>query len=76
MQQCIKILLYLILNEAQHVSGDTQPIIRRLKLQKQPLVCIIPWKVVGSAVVGRSQTVYTLPDNVQQLQVHDVLSVR
>jgi len=27
MQQCIKILLFLILNEAQHVSGDTTPII-------------------------------------------------
>jgi len=38
MQQCIKILLFLILNEAQHVSGDTPPIIRSLKLHKQPLV--------------------------------------
>jgi len=38
MQQCIKILLFLILNEAQHVSGDTPPIIRTLKVQKQPLV--------------------------------------
>jgi len=28
MQQCIKILLFLILNEARHVSGDTPPIIR------------------------------------------------
>ena len=28
MQQCIKILLFLILSEAQHVSGDTLPIIR------------------------------------------------
>jgi len=26
------------LNEAQHVSGDTSPIIRSLKLHKQPLV--------------------------------------
>jgi hypothetical protein len=38
MQQYIKIVLYLILNEAQHVSSDTPPIIRSLKLLKQPLV--------------------------------------
>jgi len=38
MQQCIKIfLLLLLLNEAQHVSGDILPIIRSLKLHKQPL---------------------------------------
>jgi len=38
MQECIKILLFLILNKAQHVSGDTPSIIRNLKLHKQPLV--------------------------------------
>ena len=38
MQQFIKILLSLILNEAQHVSRDTPSIIRSLKLHKQPLV--------------------------------------
>ena len=38
MQQCIKLLLIPILNEAQHVSGDTPPIIRSLKLHRQPLV--------------------------------------
>jgi len=38
MQQCIKILLFLILNKTQHVSGDTPPIIRSLKLHKKPLV--------------------------------------
>jgi len=38
MQQSIKVLLFLILNEAQHVSGDTSPIIRTLTLHKQPLV--------------------------------------
>jgi len=64
MQQCINILLFLILNEAQHVSGDTTPIIRSLKLHKQPLV-LHTWKVVGRAAVGRCQ-VATLPDNVQQ----------
>jgi hypothetical protein len=38
MQQCIKILLFLILNESQHVLGDTPPIIRSLKLRKRHLV--------------------------------------
>ena len=57
MQQCIKILLFLVLNEAQHVSGDTPPIIRSLKLQKQPLD-LHTWKVVGRAVVGRCQVAY------------------
>jgi len=71
MQQCIKILLFPILNEAQHVSGDTPPIIRSLKLHKQPLV-LHTWKVVGCAVVGRCQVAYathTLPDNIQQQHV-------
>jgi hypothetical protein len=54
MQQCIKILLFLILNEAQHVSGDTPPIIRSLKLRKRPLVLHM-WKVVGRAVAGHCQ---------------------
>jgi len=38
MQQCIRILLFLILSEDQHVLGDTPPISRSLKLHKQPLV--------------------------------------
>jgi hypothetical protein len=54
MQQCIKILLFLILNEAQNVSGDTPPITRSLKLHWHPLV-LPTWKVVGCAVVGRCQ---------------------
>jgi hypothetical protein len=33
-----QILLFLILNEAQHVSSDTPPIVRSLKLHKQPVV--------------------------------------
>jgi len=57
MQQCTKILLFLILNEAQHVSGDTPPIIRSLKLYKQPLD-LHTWKVVGRAVVGRCQVAF------------------
>jgi hypothetical protein len=36
------------LYEAQHVSGDTPPIIRSLKLHWQPLV-FHTWKVVGLA---------------------------
>ena len=59
MQQCIQILLFLILNEAQHVSDDTPPIIRSLKLHKQPLD-LHTWKVVGHAVVGRCQVAYAL----------------
>jgi hypothetical protein len=57
MQQCIKILWFLILNEAQHVSGDTPLIIRSLKLHKQPEV-LHTWKVVGRAVVGRCQVAW------------------
>jgi hypothetical protein len=61
------------LNEAQHVSGDTPPIIRSLKLHLQPLV-LHTWKVVGRVVTGRCQVEYesvqtassrTLPDSVQ-----------
>ena len=39
------------LYEAQHVSGDTPPIIRSLKLHWPPLV-FHTWKVVGLVVVG------------------------
>ena len=39
------------LYEAQHVSGDTPPIIRSLKLHWQPLV-FYTWKVVGRIVAG------------------------
>jgi hypothetical protein len=48
-------LLFLILNEAQYVSGNTPPIIRSLKLHKQPLV-LHTWKVVGHTVVGHPTT--------------------
>ena len=43
--------------EAQHVSGDTPPIIRSLKLHWQPLV-FYTWKVVGREVGGRCQAQY------------------
>jgi len=46
-----QILLFLILNEAQHVLGDTPPIIRSLKVHKQPLVLHM-WKVVGCCQVA------------------------
>jgi len=49
--------------EAQHISGDTPPIIRNLKLHWQPPV-FHTWKVVG-----RCQAQYTVPDNVHQLHV-------
>jgi hypothetical protein len=42
------------LYEAQHVTGDTPPIIRSLKLHKQPLV-FHTWKVVGRVVGGCCQ---------------------
>ena len=57
MQLCIKILLFLILNEAEHVSDDPPPIIRSLKLHIEPLA-LHTWKVVGRAVVGRCQVAY------------------
>ena len=40
--------------ESQHVSGDTPPIIRGLKLHWQPLV-FYTWKVVGRVVGGLCQ---------------------
>jgi len=54
MQECIKIFIISYLYEAQHVSGDTPPIIRGLKLHWQPLV-FHAWKVVGRVVGGRCQ---------------------
>jgi len=58
------------LYEAQHVSGDTPPIIRSLKLNWQPLV-FHTWKVVGRVVGGRCQA-HTVPDNVHQLHVQQL----
>jgi hypothetical protein len=54
MQQCIKIFIIPYLYETQHVSGDTPPISRSLKLHWQPLV-FHTWKVVGRVVGGRCQ---------------------
>jgi hypothetical protein len=61
MQQCIKFTIP-YLHEAQHVSGDTPPIISTLKLHRQPLV-LHTWKVVGCVVAGCCQAE---PDSVQQ----------
>jgi hypothetical protein len=44
MQQCIKILLFLTLNEVQHVSGDTPSIIRSLKLVGCCQVAYATWQ--------------------------------
>jgi len=55
------------LYEAQHVSGDTPPIIGSLKLHWQPLV-FHTWKVVGH-VVGGHIGHCSVPDNVHQLHV-------
>jgi hypothetical protein len=54
--RCNSISKYFVsyLCEAQHVSGDTPPIIRSLKLRQQPLV-LHTWRVVGRVVAGRCQ---------------------
>ena len=54
MQQGIKIFIIPYLYEAQHVSGDTPPNIRSLKLHWQPLV-LHKWKVVVRVAGGRCQ---------------------
>jgi len=53
---CQNLLLhiYIYIYEAQHVSVETPPIIRSLKLHWQPLV-LHTWKVVGRVVAGRCQ---------------------
>jgi len=45
------------LYKVQHVSGDTPPTNRSLKLRWQPLV-LHTWKVVGRVVGGRCQAQY------------------
>jgi len=52
------------LKQYEHVSGDTLPIIRSLKLHWQLLV-FHTWKVVGRVVGGRCQAQY-VPDNGHQ----------
>ena len=58
------------LYEAQHVSGDTLPIISSLKLHWQPLV-FHTWKVVGRVVGGLCQA-HTVLVNVHQLHVQQL----
>jgi hypothetical protein len=55
------------LYEAQHVSGNTPPIIRSIELHWQPLV-FYTLKVVGRVVGGRCQA-HTVPDDIHQLYV-------
>jgi hypothetical protein len=45
------------LYEAQHVSDDTPPIIRSLKLHWQPLIFHM-WKVIGRVDSRRCQAQY------------------
>jgi hypothetical protein len=67
MQYFIEIFISPYLYKAQHVSGDTPPIIRSLKLHWQPLV-FHRWKVVGRLVGGHCQAQY-VANNVHQLRV-------
>jgi hypothetical protein len=53
--------------EVQHVSGNTPPIIRSLKLHSQPPV-FYTWKVVGH-VVGRHCQAQYVPDNIHRPHV-------
>jgi len=62
MQQCIKILLFLICMKLNVFRGHTPPIIRSLKLHWQPLV-FHTWKFGGGCQA------HTVPDNVHQLHV-------
>jgi hypothetical protein len=57
MKQYIKIFIILYLYKAQHVSGDTPPITRSLKLHWKPLV-FYTWKDVGRVVGGRCLAQY------------------
>jgi hypothetical protein len=66
MQKYVKIFIIPYLYEAQHVSGDTPPINRSLKLHWQPLG-FYTWKAVGRVFGGRCQAQYTVPDKVHQL---------
>jgi len=66
-QQCIKIFIIPYLYEARHVSGNTPPIIRSLKLHWQPLVFHMR-KVVGCVDGGHCQAQY-VPDNIHHLHV-------
>jgi len=65
MQNVSNLFIIPYLYEAEHVSDDAPPIIRSLKLHRQPLV-FHTWKVDGRVVGGRCQA-HTVPDNVHQL---------
>jgi len=61
------IIPYLYSYEDRHVSGDTPPIIRSLKLYWQPLM-FHAWKIVGRVGGGHCQA-HTVPDDVHHLHV-------
>jgi hypothetical protein len=76
MQQCTKLFIIPCLHEAQHISGNTPPIIRSLKLHWQPLA-FHTWKVVGRRVGGPCQAEKSLclttstnhmPNNLPQMK--------
>jgi hypothetical protein len=54
------------LYEAQHISGDTPPIIRSLKLHWQPLV-FHTWEVVRNVDGGHCQAQYSAQGRVHLL---------
>jgi hypothetical protein len=63
------------LNEAQHVSGDTPPIIWSPKPHKQP-PALHTWKVVGSAAIGRCQVSYVTwqrPTTARPTNLHGIM---
>jgi hypothetical protein len=70
MQLYIKILLFLILNEAEQVSGDTPHIIKSPKLHKQPQA-LHTCKVVGRAVSYVIQVLWLLASK-QPQNLYDI----
>jgi hypothetical protein len=58
--KCIISYLY----EAQHVSGDTPPVIRSLKLHWQSLA-FYTWKVVGRVAGGKRPPATRRPKHVE-----------
>jgi len=62
-ERCNSLSKFIIsfLYEDQHVSGDTPPIIRNLKLHWQPLV-LHTLKLVRRVIAGLCQAEYTLPE--------------
>jgi hypothetical protein len=62
-----QIFIILYLYEAQHVLGDTLPIIRSLKLHYQRLV-LRTWRVVRRVVAGHSPSSNHTSSNLPHMQ--------